>query len=351
MPIKDGLRTLLPRRIAMRLAALKVGVQAKFRTVGPPPFWFYAWKLRKYMNRPEEIAIEVTSTCDADCIMCPRRSMRRKQGPMELNLFRKIIDEAASMKVPYYSLNGYGEISTLRNYRDYLSYLRNKAPKACININTNGMRMFEEMANDYVRFKVDVVNITIDGATAETYESIRRYLKLEQVESNVRRLIAIRDRQRANRPVVQVGIIGMPQNAHEIAAFRKKWMGVADSVVVSGIVSRLGSISFVNIADSNWQSTPCFYLWSQLPVLSDGTAALCCDDWDGVAPMGNLYSSTIREIWMCEFRKKLRTLHLAGKAGTIPACQACRQPREGPWWFANGVSGERTTPVSIPGGG
>jgi len=130
VPIKDGLRTLLPRRIAMRLAALKVGVQAKFRTVGPPPFWFYAWKLRKYMNRPEEIAIEVTSTCDADCIMCPRRSMRRKQGPMELNLFRKIIDEAASMKVPYYSLNGYGEISTLRNYRDYLSYLKEQGPQS-----------------------------------------------------------------------------------------------------------------------------------------------------------------------------------------------------------------------------
>ena len=111
MLIKDVLRTLLPPRIAMRLVALKVGVQAKFRTVGPPPFWFYAWKLRKYMKRPEEIAIEITSTCDAGCIMCPRRGMRRKQGPMELNLFRKIACRQPR-EGPWWFANGVSEERT-----------------------------------------------------------------------------------------------------------------------------------------------------------------------------------------------------------------------------------------------
>src|SRR5579862_5129743 len=38
--------------------------------------------MEQYLRRPEEVDIEVTSVCDADCIMCPRRSMSRRPEAM-----------------------------------------------------------------------------------------------------------------------------------------------------------------------------------------------------------------------------------------------------------------------------
>jgi radical SAM protein with 4Fe4S-binding SPASM domain len=290
--------------------------------------------IKSYLARPHEIDIEVTSSCDADCIMCPRKAMSRKVGPMDLTLFKKIVDEAVSLDVRELHLNGYGEISVLRNYKAYLSYIRQKSRSIKIIINTNGMRMDEEMAKAYVEAKVNAVNITIDGATAETFENIRKKLKLDVVEKNVKQLLQIRDQAGKKHPLVRVQMLAMPQNIHEADLFLKKWDGVADRVGIAGLYSRASSIEFTQIDDRRWEKTPCFLLWKQMPVLSDGTVALCCDDWDGKASQGNLNKSTIKEIWSNQKRQRIRNVHLSGKASKIPLCESCKQPRQGPIWFS-----------------
>jgi radical SAM protein with 4Fe4S-binding SPASM domain len=181
---------------------------------------------------------------------------------------------------------------------------------------------------------VDVVNITIDGATAPTYEGIRKHLLLDVVEANVRRLIELRDAAGARVPLITVHMIVMPENRHEMTQFLEKWNGVADHVGFGGLVSRGGSVPIVGLDDAHWRDTPCFLLWSQMPILSDGSVAMCCDDWDGTARLGNVRNQSIKSIWKSGEQVRLRGIHLAGKAETISHCQACRQPRSGPWWFA-----------------
>lgn len=289
--------------------------------------------LRRYMKRPQEIDIEVTSICDADCIMCPRKAIRRRMGPMDFGLFKKIVDEAVALRVREFHLNGYGEISTLKRYRDYLAYIREKSRWVKIIINSNGMRMTEGIARSYVEFGVNTVNVTIDGATAATYEGIRRHLRLDVVEHNVRQLVRIRDESRKRYPLVMVQMIAMPQNAHEIKQFLQKWRGVVDHVGISGLVSRISSIDFARSEHAAWEETPCFLLWRQMPILSDGTVALCCDDWDGQAKLGNVGEHSIVEIWTDAYRQRLRSLHLQKRASEVSLCDGCQQPREGPWWF------------------
>jgi hypothetical protein len=290
--------------------------------------------MRRYLSRPFEVDIEVTSSCDADCIMCPRRSMHRRVGPMPFDLFQKIVDECVELGVQRIVVNGYGEISTLRNQRDYLKYIREKSSKVKIVVNTNGMRMTEAVARTYVEMPVDVVNIAIDGATAPTFESIRRHLKLDVVENNVRQLVRIRDEAGARRPLVIVQMILMPQNHHEEAAFLAKWDGVVDRVAVVRLVSRGGSIPVRGVDDKGWDRTPCFLLWSQMPILSDGTVAMCCDDWDGTSGLGTLRERSLKETWTSAAHRRLQQTHLDGGAATMPLCDGCRLPRVGPWWFA-----------------
>jgi radical SAM protein with 4Fe4S-binding SPASM domain len=337
MSLRNAIGSLLQPETRGRLVEAERQLQHAFTKYGVArvvrPFM-----MRSCLARPEEIDIEVTSNCDADCIMCPRRSMRRKPGAMDFGLFKKIVDEAVELDVKELYLNGYGEISTLKNYRDYVCYIRQKSRSVKIIINSNGMRMHEELARLYVEQSVHLVNVTIDGATAATFESIRRHLKLDQVEHNVKQLIALRKQMKKRYPMVSVQMIHMPQNKHEVDLFLAKWRGVADFTGISGLVSRLSSVSFVQIQqDNSWQQTPCSYLWRQMPIWSDGTVALCCDDWDGKGELGNLNHDTIKNIWNNPERKRLREIHMAGRSAEIKLCDDCRQPREGPWWFQNKV--------------
>ncbi len=329
--IRKAIASLLSPRVRAKIIHWDIALKETLRGSVVAKM-FRKSSLQECFQRPEQVDIEVTSQCDADCIMCPRRSMSRKQEGMNFDLFRKIVDEAISMGVPKLVLNGYGEISVLKENEAYLAYIRQKSKSVKIVVNTNAMRMNAVLRAAYLKHGVDVVNVTIDGATAATFEAIRRHLKLEDVESNVRGLIRERDEKELKRPFVGVFMIVMEQNRHETTLFEKKWKGVADHVGLTGLVSRIGSVSGSRHEES-WTKTPCYYLWNQLPVLSDGTVALCCDDWNGKAKLGKIGEISLTDVWQSMERKRLRQIHLSGKADSIPLCAGCKQPRRGPWWF------------------
>jgi sulfatase maturation enzyme AslB (radical SAM superfamily) len=42
---------------------------------------------------PDIVQIESTNLCNAKCVFCPRDEMHRRQGVMDFDLFRKVVDE------------------------------------------------------------------------------------------------------------------------------------------------------------------------------------------------------------------------------------------------------------------
>jgi hypothetical protein len=98
------------------------------------------------------------------------------------------------------------------------------------------------------------------------------------------------------------------------------------------MVSRLGSVKapIVN-RPSKSKSQPYFLPWRQLPILSDGSVALCCDDWNGQGSLGNI--ADLEEMRHNHQRQNIRRLHMAGRAGEIDLCRVCRDPRPSPAWF------------------
>jgi hypothetical protein len=46
---------------------------------------------------------------------------------------------------------------------------------------------------------------------------------------------------------------------------------IVDKLMFSGLANRVGSVVWVQIEQPvNWMKTPCFLLWSQLPIWNDG---------------------------------------------------------------------------------
>ena len=89
------LRTLISRLLPprMRCAAIwtEVGLLDRLRGTWLAPLAHRSCCASS--ARVPKIDIEVTSSCDADCIMSAAVDARRAQGPMALPLFEAIVDE------------------------------------------------------------------------------------------------------------------------------------------------------------------------------------------------------------------------------------------------------------------
>jgi hypothetical protein len=286
---------------------------------------------RQWPNRPEQLGFELTAACDAACIHCPREDMDRPMKAMSMPLFRKLVDNAAELKIPYLCPNGYGEICTipLPALTEYLEYIAKSTHRFKLVVNTNGYRMNEERARLFLKH-AHVVNITIDGATAKTAEAIRKKLKFDVIEENVKRLVSMRRAAGASRPKVRVGMVSMPQTQPEIPEFRRRWKGIADLIGFGGFSTRLNSVveTWTEGAGdtatlNNSAGGACVLPFRDLNIWADGVAVTCCEDWNEQTPVGDLKTMTLSEIWHGPEMTKVRVAHAAGKGSDIPLCATC----------------------------
>ena len=68
------------------------GIIFRFR----PVQWMFEHTFSRARKFPLRVLIETTNFCNAHCSMCPHDDMTRSKGFMEMQLFKKIVDECAS---------------------------------------------------------------------------------------------------------------------------------------------------------------------------------------------------------------------------------------------------------------
>ncbi len=289
---------------------------------------------RYWPKRPQTLNFEITAACDARCIHCPRIDMDRPMRIMEESIFCKLVDQAAELGVPYLCPNGFGEICTIpvSTLSRYLEYITSRSWKFKIVINTNGNRMDEERSELFIKHKVHLINVTIDGAVKETAESIRLNLNFDRIEENIKRLVTMRRNSGGQRPQVRVGMIVMPQTLPEYGMFFERWHGIADHIGMGGFSSRLssveakqdssGSTSGIEMPKAR-KANRCVLPFQELNIWADGKAVLCCEDWNEEHVVGDLGTQSLIEIWRGEALSEVRKKHIAKRSCEVDLCAKC----------------------------
>ena len=144
----------------------------------------------------------------------------------------------------------------------------------------------------------------------------------EEVKNNVLNFIKMRNGLRRSRPYVNIGMIVMSKNRHEVSAFLKFWKQVADHVYVGGYSTRAGSVKGKESGDRP-RRRPCFRLWNELVICNNGDMALCCNDWDCTMKMGNVGKESLGAIWAGGKFQRIRQIHMKGDSYKIPLCRKC----------------------------
>jgi MoaA/NifB/PqqE/SkfB family radical SAM enzyme len=274
---------------------------------------------------PEIVQIESTNICNAKCVFCPRDEMHRRQGVMSLDLFRRIVDECAALGITHVRMHNYGEAFIDKRLVEKVRYAKQKGI-AEVGVISNGSLLTDEVVRGMIDAGLDAINISVDASGREVFERTRVGLKYDKVIDNIERLVRIRGEMRRQRPKLILSFVRQDNSADE-QAFIEHWKAIADKIHITDLHNWAGTLN--TESDVNY---PCYRPWLTFTVLWDGRVSLCCADFDGRTILGDLNTSTIKEVWNSEPFRHVRRQHL--ESGGPDICRACDLPRkDSPLWI------------------
>ncbi len=164
---------------------------------------------------PTELQVEVTGACNLACRMCLvryRPKLGKTEGAMCFHTFKGLVDELPSLEKV--TLQGLGEPLLAPDLLRMVEYAA--ARDIRIGFNTNGTFLTRKKSERLVAAGLDWLNVSLDGATAATYESIRDGSDFARVRENVLDLVDVMRAHDAERPTVSLVFVAMRRNVREL---------------------------------------------------------------------------------------------------------------------------------------
>ena len=267
-----------------------------------------------------EIRVEPTNMCNAKCIMCPREKMKRPQGILDMNLFKRIVDQSVKAGARKISLENFGETFIDPYIFERAQYAR-KSGLDTLTI-TNASLLDGDKCRKVLEL-FDVIRISMYGMTKKTYEKIHKGLNFEEVKENVDRLFAMRQKAVKSKTKIQIYFLLMDENKHEMRDFLKAYEKIASGIAVwkphnwgdgRGYRKALGK----KLTCGRPLTGPLQMQW-------DGLVVPCCYDYDSRMILGDLTKQTVQEVFKGEKYNKIRRAHEKGDFSEFPFCEVCDQ--------------------------
>ncbi len=273
---------------------------------------------------PLSLTIESTTRCNLFCPMCLRERIRVPSRDMEMELFRKIIDESAGfleLAVPY----GLGEPLMNADIFDMIAYCRGKGIPAVLS--TNATILNEDYSRRLIEAGLDYLIFAFDGASRETYEMYRKGASFDKVRENIHTFLRVKKEMRS-KVFCAVQMVALKDNRQEAQALIRIWgrEGVAVRIKKDEILNE-GSAIPGSAHNQPPMRHPCLHLWrGPMYITYDGTAYPCCYIFPDES-IGNVRDNSIQELWNSDKMVRLREAHLRGDLRDYIGCRKCPAAR------------------------
>jgi MoaA/NifB/PqqE/SkfB family radical SAM enzyme len=260
---------------------------------------------RKY----KYIQIGVSSLCTHSCAMCPRTVFgdRWTSSDMALETYERIAENFSNVRNVY--LSGWGEPLLNPHFPEMVRLAKEAACTA--GFTTNGARLDDETIGLLIDDRVDLMSLSLAGATASTHDSRRTGSRLNELTEKLERIQELKKRGRSERPRVLLLYMMLMDNLDELP----KAVRLAERVGAAGVVATnldyVGHPAMDELKAFTCGDTPegfgdevddAMELAERLGVeftafpLGLGRARLCSED-----PLNNLYVSEDGDVSPCVY--------------------------------------------------
>jgi len=314
----------------------------------------------RMMSRPFAFHIEVNNYCNLKCTHCPRHS-----ATADINSARWT-EEMFDRIMPwmrwagFVGLAGLGEPFLEKNLPRILRQIVDAGPAPAVI--TNGTMIRADVIEQIVGVGPMLINVSIDGATKDTFERIRVGADFDRIIDNMLALREAKERLGTVHPAIQINWAWTRSNLHEVEELARlaEQMGALavrtqpvytvdlplaarEAVTNEEVDEALANLRRVlkptiQLVNSPLNSTLaiaplpiggngnapangryfCPNIWRTIHLGTRGNVRVCC--MGGFEDIGNIMEQPLDEIWNSEPMRRLRQSLLDGKPP-----QACRR--------------------------
>jgi len=310
-----------------RLNLLSAGLNLAYRRARP-----WAW--------PIHMQVELTNVCDLRCPVCPTGAgqMRRPRAFMDMNLFRRLMDEAAPRLLGVF-LWAWGEPLLHPRFDEAVRIVRGHG--AIPVLSTNGQALDDgDVADRLCRCPPEYLIVAVDGLTDKTHGDYRTGASLPSVLRGVRRLAEVKRRLGLSLPRLHMRFMAMKHNEHELPQVR------AFAAANGFDVLTIRALSIIDADESAHRrmvpSTPeyrayqygprgrlrrrdflCQHAFGFPTVLVDGTVVPCDQDSNAQQPYGRLEEGVrFADLWFGPRAAAIRRV-IRGRRDRLSFCRQC----------------------------
>lgn len=243
----------------------------------------------------EWLNIELTSKCQRDCHFCGRAKARKEgweTGSIDLELFNHIISQFEGSIAQF---NKDGEPLLYDN----LWAVGQICKPFITNIVTNGLLLFykrESLVNNF-----NTVTVSVMDKNEEQFESVREFIKFKQDSLPVVYIKFLGDYY--DPRYEDLGLQTMRRNIHNPES---------DTDYKNGNppIPEVGvCLDFIYKPSIDWRGN--LYICNRF-------------DIEGKGIIGNLYKSSLKELWNSDKRLQWLEYHKRGRRDLVPLCKECQ---------------------------
>jgi radical SAM protein with 4Fe4S-binding SPASM domain len=272
---------------------------------------------------PREVELELTTDDQlVETSLRPRGKRVPSRGPASIDLVRRMAEELGQYDDSLLLLGGFGEPLLHPELAEVLRTCRETGVFG-LAVRTNGIALHGDIIDRLIDHDVDVVNVTVDAHTAESYRLLNNADAFDQVAANIEGLSA-RRRERRVGPLIVPEMAKLGRTLTEQEAFFDHWLrrvGWANIVSPSHYARQLPAQETTNMAPP--RRSRCGRLWSRLVVLADGTVTTCDQDFAARQSIGQVNAESLEALWTGPKMTAIRNAHASLSPSDLPLCPAC----------------------------
>lgn len=289
----------------------------------------------------EEIIIDVSASCNAECPFCPRVFMpeERANGFISLELYEKVLNDAKNNNIHKLRLYSTAEPTMHPKFDKIIDIAKEKGFE--ISLSTNASLLHKHMDSIV---KVDLLQYSIEGWDKESYEKYRHPLKFDRTFQNIKEFHEYMSKQE-KIPKISTNLL-ITKNT-DISKYVELWGEYIGDINIHFMYEpvKFENGKFVSkTLDTNneyfelkkqTKNYFCSYPFNILTVAYDGKVALCCDDFAAELDIGDLNTMSIKEVYNSKKLNSIRNQFYTQKLDMCKECSRFTKAKEEDVFFIN----------------
>lgn len=278
---------------------------------------------KEALEFPKSILIETYSLCQGECKFCPYKELRfsKEQTMLTTEKFLELLYEISQHKVSRLTLFNNNEPLLDKRIYEFVKVSHEMMPNVEIGLSSNGRAITKDVLFRLIGNNLSILYISIPCVDREDYKNVMGVYP----DSLFELLDSIEDEKILKMVRIAVPITKYLNEEALIQRFKhfKLCIWNLEYKASWGIGEK-----FNEVAREDSIAGLCDRPMDQAVISSNGDVLICCRDWQSQNVVGNVYNSSLFDIWHSEPMQKIQNLISQGKYSEIECCKDCAMNKE-----------------------